>query len=480
MTADLEALKPTQRRWQDLRTWRLCLGLSLGPLVLAAPIVLITLADAESTAGNYLWLLIFVILGLGWSQVSGWIYLLAVVRPRGRIVRRGCLLLGVTSIALIPPIALFFASLPGTQPDPGSFLEDLNQRPAAAVATLVWTEMACALFGLLSGWLFWRFGVRPALTTPAPSTSHATSEPSGRIFVALLLAAVPTAIPMIPSALESLSGLIVIVFTCPGIWLIGGGLYAKLQKALRLHECLFLGMLLGLLLTPAALLLAGLIGQFTNPNPSSVIAALQTTGLMAIIRAGVIEIPFGIMSGWLFWRMAGLPTGTQTDPALERRWRDLRTGRMIAALILAPGLSISLFAAMSTLAFGVPSDPSFSSAKVGPALLTFVAWCFAISLLYLLLICRRRSTVRLRDCLLLETFPFCLFPSLNATFLKFGLSVGDNALVDMQTGIGGIFFYVIAAALLYMPFGLLSGWLFWRIGVRPAKLPGDVAAMVFD
>ena len=32
----------------------------------------------------------------------------------------------------------------------------------------------------------------------------------------------------------------------------------------------------------------------------------------------------------------------------------------------------------------------------------------------------------------------------------------------------------------FIPFGLLSGWVFWRIGVRPAQEPGLQAAAVFD
>jgi hypothetical protein len=484
MTANLpqESLLPTQRNWRDLRNWRLCLGLCLGPIVLAALILILFLTDAESTASDFIWIVGLLLLAIAWSQITGWIYLLALVRPRGRIARQGCLLLGLTSIALIPPIAVFFAVLPGSQAEPGNFLEDLNQKPGATLATLVVTEIACALFGLLSGWLFWRFGARPAAMTPAPSASYQASEPRGGILTPLLLAAVPTAIPMIPSALTGLGALGIIVFACPVIWLIGGSCYAKLRKCFRLHECLLLGMLLGFLVTPAAVLLAGLVGQFTNPELPSVTAPLQEAGFTAIIRAGVIELPFGLMGGWLFWRMAGLPTTrgmSQADPALERRWRDLRKGRLFAALAVAPAVSIILFAAMSTIAFGTPTDPSFKSADIGPALLTFVAWCCAISLPYLLLICRRRDCVRLRDCLLMETFAFCLFPSLNAVSLKFGLSVADGS-VDTQTGIGGIFFYVVAAALLYLPFGLLSGWMFWRIGVRPARAPDVAAASVFE
>jgi hypothetical protein len=279
---------------------------------------------------------------------------------------------------------------------------------------------------------------------------------------------------MIPSAQSDLAVLGLLLLTCPGIWLIAGGLYAKWRITLRLNECLFLGMLLGFLLMPALLLLSGLIGQFTNPQPVSVIAPFRTVGLTAIIRAGQIELPFGLLGGWLFWRMAGpLPV----SPGLERRWRDLHKGRVLAALIVAPAASFIMFATLSALAYGLPSDPTLGAARLGSALLTFVAWCFAISLFLLFLICRRGG-VRMRDCLFSEAFAFCLFPSLEVV-LKFGLGVGGD-LIGGQAGAGGILFHIVATALAYLPFGLLSGWIFWRIGVQPAKEPEVGVAAVFD
>jgi hypothetical protein len=37
-----------------------------------------------------------------------------------------------------------------------------------------------------------------------------------------------------------------------------------------------------------------------------------------------------------------------------------------------------------------------------------------------------------------------------------------------------------AAAILFAPVGLLNGWLFWRIGVRPAAMPEPDVGAVFD
>jgi hypothetical protein len=453
-------------------------------------ILVVILTGSEATANDFIWLLGLLVLATAWSQIMGWIYLLAVARPRGRITRRGCLLLGTISIALIPLIILFFAVRPGSDAGPGSFLEGLNQKPARTVALLVSIEIACALFGLLSGWLFWRFGVKPTAIVPAPSVSYEASESSeARGFIALLLAAVPTAIPIVGTSLAAMQfdSAVMLLVACPGTWLIGGGFYTKLRRTLRLHECLLLGMLLGFLLAPAGLLFAGLVGEFTNPEARSIIAPLQTVGFTNIIVTGMIELPFGLMGGWLFWRMAGLPTASGMSPAnsaLERRWSDLRKARMIAALVLAPGVSLFLLAALTSTVFGLPS---VSIADAGSALLTFDLWCFIVAISYLVVICRRRGRVRCRDCLTIGIISFCtigiisfcLFPTLSALSAKHGFGVGSS-LTALTAGNGGIFFYSVAGSLQFLPFGVLSGWMLWRFGVRPAKTHERAEALVFD
>jgi len=483
-----ESVTHLHRRWEDLRIWRLCLGLCPGPFIVAALIFVISLTDAETTASDFIWILGLLFLGVGWSQVTGWIYLLAVARPRGRIKRGGCLLLGMISICLIPLIVLFFATRPGSEAGPGSFLEHLDQRPARTVTLLVTIEIVCALFGLLSGWLFWRFGVKPSTMNAAQSVSaealdsSEASETNARVFIALLLAAVPAAIPSLGTSLAAMQveSTVMLLVACPGTWLIGGGFYTRLRKTLRLRECLLLGMFLAFLQAPAGLLLAGLVGQFTNPETQSIIAPLQTVGFTNIMVTGVIELPYGLIGGWLFWRMASLPTASgmsPDDPALERRWHDLRKGRMIAALVIAPSVSLILLGALNNLALG-PSLPSVSIQDAGKALLTFDLWCVAISFAYLF-VCRRRGLVRCRDCLIVGIVSFCLFSTLEMVSTKLGLG-GDSGLSGPKAGIGEIFFYIVAAALQFLPFGVLSGWMLWRFGVRPAKTQELAEAPVFD
>jgi hypothetical protein len=134
---------------------------------------------------------------------------------------------------------------------------------------------------------------------------------------------------------------------------------------------------------------------------------------------------------------------------------------------------------MSNLFLGFPPNPSLTIANVGKALLTFDLWCFIIGFLYFFVICRRRDHVRLRDCLLIGMFSFCLFSIPETVALKFNPG-GSSSLMDPGTGAGGIFLRTVAASLLYLPFGLLLGWILWRVGAPPAKSQEFVDAPAFD
>jgi hypothetical protein len=473
-----EPLRPSQRRWQDLRTWRLCLGLCFGPIVLSALLFGMALTDAEATTKDFLWIPVALAMGIVWSQIGGWIYLLAVARPRGRIARGECQLLGVGLIDLIPVLALFFAFIMNVLG--ASFLGDLKERPWLTAAVLAVTEIVCSLIGLLGGWLFWRVGVRPAPAPDAavlPGFPSETPGPRAGLFVSLLLAAIPTAVPMIPSALAGLGAFAMVTLACPGIWLVGGSIYARLRKPIRLYECLVLGMFLGVLVPAVTVSLAALLYPLAQPGA----AVFDKIGFRPLVQAGMGELPFGLLGGWLFWRIAAQPlssTMPHNDPALHRRWQELGKLRLFGALILAAGVPIILFATVSTLVFGLQPDSSLTFAALASALATFEIWFLCLSLSILFIISRRRDSLRRRDCFLLGMLPYGLFPALNAVMqLGFGL---DGSWIDTHEGIASITLYVVFGGIAFLPFGLLSGWIFWRVGVRPVR-PKDVTlAPVFD
>ena len=117
----------------------------------------------ESTLG-------LLILGVPWSLIGGWIYFLAIVRPRRKIARRECLLLGVVLGELMPfpMVSLIFAV------DDRKGLTEVFGDPALGAPYFIGifsgSEILLSLTGLLGGWLFWRFGVRPA-PVPQPDVS---------------------------------------------------------------------------------------------------------------------------------------------------------------------------------------------------------------------------------------------------------------------------------------------------------------------
>ncbi|MDQ7248278.1 hypothetical protein [Dongia sedimenti] len=154
-------LTPRHRRWRDLSGWRLSFGLCLGPIASALLFALIQIFNMGATADDILagtfGLLAF---GMLWALVGGWIYLLAVVRTRRKIARMECLLLGIVLTNLIAPalFAITFA-IEGW----GGITEIIDDSDVSYFfALLLFSELLFSLPGLLSGWLFWRFGVRPA------------------------------------------------------------------------------------------------------------------------------------------------------------------------------------------------------------------------------------------------------------------------------------------------------------------------------
>jgi hypothetical protein len=87
--------------------------------------------------------------------------------------------------------------------------------------------------------------------------------------------------------------------------------------------------------------------------------------------------------------------------------------------------------------------------------------------------------VRRRDCLTIGIISFCLFPTLAALSSKLGFGV-NSSLTDLTASIGGIFAYIVSGALQFLPFGLISGWMLWWVGVRNTKTQELAEAPVFD
>jgi hypothetical protein len=196
----------------------------------------------------------------------------------------------------------------------------------------------------------------------------------------------------------------------------------------------------------------------------------------------LIELPFGLLGGWLLGRNAATPVAnalSDRQPLIERRWQDLRKWRLLFAMILAAAVPIVLFAILSILSFGPISDQYFSAAGFGSALIIFEFWFLAFGIPYLFFVRSRRGTVRRRDCLFLGSLVYCCFPVFLVTLQgRFGLPAASW--IDAQTGVAGVILLSAVLGFIFLPFGLLSGWILWRVGVRPAKPEEIGVAPVFD
>ena len=153
-------LTPQHRRWRDLSAGRLSLGLCLAPLSVPITFVLFNATEGETFEDMLIPGVAILVFVVGWALMFGWVYLLAVVKPRGRIARIECLLLGIAMNDLLP-IVLALASILA-EPDGAAALASPEVGGALLGGVLV-----LSLLGLLGGWLFWRLGVRPA-PVPAP------------------------------------------------------------------------------------------------------------------------------------------------------------------------------------------------------------------------------------------------------------------------------------------------------------------------
>jgi hypothetical protein len=162
--------RPTQRRWGDMGKRRLSLGLAVAPVPSVAIGILLMIVVAEGIATpRYMAIggVTILLAAMVWSSLVGWVYLLLVSRRRGVLSRIECLLLGIAAAFVLPPVAELLSIVIDwitANPDTGVPGDPWD---AAGFFDIFFIGLAIALmpFGLLGGWIFWRVGVRPAVTT---------------------------------------------------------------------------------------------------------------------------------------------------------------------------------------------------------------------------------------------------------------------------------------------------------------------------
>jgi magnesium-transporting ATPase (P-type) len=225
-------------------------------------------------------------------------------------------------------------------------------------------------------------------------------------------------------------------------------------------------------------------------------AEQSTTGLMPVLLAagvgGLLFLPAGLLSGWIYWRLGIRPesqprANTRPDPVdrmsltpRHRRWRDLRVGRILLGLAIAPVI-VTVLLTLAWIFDGEMAGEEIIGATIVVLILTTVYWQMG-GWGYLLAVTRPRRRIMRLECLLIS---LVLTDLLLPLLLMFVFAIeGKQGLINMFGGreLSALLIIVVlaAAAILFAPVGLLNGWLFWRIGVRPAAMPEPDVGAVFD
>lgn len=269
-------------------------------------------------------------------------------------------------------------------------------------------------------------------------------------------------------------------------FIVGSGyafLMVRRNSTLRRSACLILGAVVGFpILMGGIVLRLAITGVITASEQN----LLSSPFLM--IGTGLVLVPFGLLGGWLLWRLAADPRSLAgSDPlANARLWRDLRMWRLwLGGLFSQVGVLVPLGA----IGVAISSDQKPLDSSLVPMLLLaawlVVCWPVLGAVIWIMLVVRPREIIRRADCVvggaLLAFLGLPLFSLFNATvsfigsnnFVIFGIKFdADDPLGDLTTAL-------VFGALL-SPIGCLSGWLFWRIAIRPAPLPLPDVSTVFE
>ena len=172
---------------------------------------------------------------------------------------------------------------------------------------------------------------------------------------------------------------------------------------------------------------------------------------------------------------------TEQQRPSQRQWRDLSKLRLFLGLAFAPVLPIALGALillslggeMFISAFGILAAAETWSMLVGTVFLIAARFC---------------GVVRRTHCLLLGAFlafslPSAAYVASAAVDRVFAMTspseISDDDFAEISRGPSDGTF-VFKLGLILIPFGTLGGWVFWRVGVRPARPKVIDVAPLFD
>jgi len=167
----------------------------------------------------------------------------------------------------------------------------------------------------------------------------------------------------------------------------------------------------------------------------------------------------------------------------RRRWRDLGKRRLALAIVVAPILPVACGGMLIRLLdpFGDALDiAAFCGAVLGAA----IVWSLIVGFLYFMLVPRRTGVIGRAGCLLLGIVLAFSLPLATALVLTavntFTRSPEDDVTMMFGAMPSDLFGLAVMIGLALIPFGALGGWIFWRVGVRPASTAIRDFATVFE
>jgi hypothetical protein len=232
------------------------------------------------------------------------------------------------------------------------------------------------------------------------------------------------------------------------------------QRSIDATSCLLLGATVGFL----TLLMCRLL-QF------AVTGERHDHGLLSepvgIVLTGISQAAFGLLGGGLLWLLNRPRPSAQTSHLNKdaRLWRDLRLWRLGlgGAAYMVP---FALFAALFIASGG---DPSIQPVPLA----LFGVWFAAVwpivggsASLAILLRLRSSAVVRRADCLVIGMIVI----SLDVPVLSLLSLLAEVSSFRFANAFGRLVSAILYGGLV-TPLGLLGGWLFWRIAVRPLPAP---------
>jgi hypothetical protein len=156
---------------------------------------------------------------------------------------------------------------------------------------------------------------------------------------------------------------------------------------------------------------------------------------------------------------------------LQRSWRDVNKARMLVGLASAAAIPSAVYCFLLAVTLELSSEVLFWAGLLTAILA--LSWFIGLGSLFLAWLGRSSGIIGRFNCLALcATLSF--FTPLLFTLVGTALSEPVDFNEGLDRIIAGTF-----CGLLFGPLGLFSGWILWRIAIRPTLAPIEEMVEVF-